>query len=93
MHVLIDNRYKLVNSNLERIVINNYTLLYKWPGTNPSSKTIVFMAHQDVVPAEQPNRWTHSPFAGVIDNDTFMVEVHLIKKMQYLVLLKQLNTY
>jgi carboxypeptidase PM20D1 len=70
MHVFIDNTYPLLNSKLEKVVINNYTLLYKWHGTNPSSKAIVFMAHQDVVPAEQPNRWTHPPFAGVIDNGT-----------------------
>lgn len=70
MQVFIDNTFPLINSKLEKIVINNYTLLYKWPGTNASSKAIVLMGHQDVVPAEQPNRWTHPPYAGVIDNGT-----------------------
>jgi carboxypeptidase PM20D1 len=70
MQVFIDNTYPLINSKLEKSVINNYTLLYKWPGTNASSKAIVLMGHQDVVPAEQPNRWTHPPYAGVIDNGT-----------------------
>lgn len=70
MQVFIDKTYPLINSKLEKHVINNYSLLYKWTGTDPSLKAIVLMGHQDVVPAEQPDRWTHPPFAGVIDNGT-----------------------
>lgn len=70
MQDYIEKTYPLINSKLEQIVINNSTLIYKWPGNNSSAKAIVILAHQDVVPAEQPEKWTHPPFAGIIENDT-----------------------
>ena len=37
------------------------------PGWRVSEPSLLFMAHLDVVPVEDPERWTHPPFDGVID--------------------------
>ena len=37
------------------------------PGWRLSSPSLLFMAHLDVVPVEDPERWTHPPFDGVVD--------------------------
>lgn len=37
------------------------------PGWRLSTPSLLFMAHLDVVPVEDPQRWTHPPFDGVID--------------------------
>jgi carboxypeptidase PM20D1 len=47
-------------------VVADGTLIYEWTGFDPSLQPIVLMAHQDVVPVPQPERWTHPPFSGAI---------------------------
>jgi carboxypeptidase PM20D1 len=51
-------------------VVNNYSLLFTWQGTDSSLKPVVLMAHYDVVPVD-PNTvgsWKQPPFSGnVID--------------------------
>ena len=42
------------------------TLIYEWTGSDASLSPIVLMAHQDVVPVPQPERWQHPPFSGAI---------------------------
>jgi carboxypeptidase PM20D1 len=58
--------YPRFHSVAQRTVVANGTLLYEWPGFDPSLQPIVLMAHQDVVPVPQPERWTHPPFSGAI---------------------------
>ena len=64
--------YPLTDSVLEKKVINSFSFLYKWNGTNPVLKPIVLMAHLDVVPSalEDSSMWTHQPFEGNIVHDT-----------------------
>ncbi|KAL7410316.1 hypothetical protein BDY24DRAFT_400131 [Mrakia frigida] len=54
--------------------INSYARLYTWTGSSPSLKPIVLMAHMDEVPVPGPTveRWTHDPFAGVVDSDGWL---------------------
>ncbi len=44
------------------------TLVYTWPGSDPSAQPIILMAHQDVVPVTPGTEmdWKHAPFAGEI---------------------------
>lgn len=42
------------------------SLLYTWRGTSPELPPILLLAHQDVVPAENPERWKGPPFEGRI---------------------------
>ncbi|GAD87464.1 M20/M25/M40 family metallo-hydrolase [Nocardia asteroides NBRC 15531] len=41
--------------------------LYRWDGAEPGPVSTILLAHQDVVPVDDPQRWTHPPFAGVVD--------------------------
>lgn len=60
--------FPLVDSMLEKEVINDYALLYKWTGTDTTLKPIILMSHQDVVPVDQPtlDQWSEAPFSGKI---------------------------
>jgi len=63
--------YPLCDSLLNRTVINTYSLLYKWEGSDASLKPVILLGHMDVVPAEDAvdEKWTHPPFSGLIDKD------------------------
>jgi carboxypeptidase PM20D1 len=50
------------------------SLLYTWASVRDGvgegvggGEPLLLMAHQDVVPAEAPDRWTHPPFSGAVD--------------------------
>ena len=60
--------YPLVHQHLQKEMISNYTLVYKWQGKNSSLHPFILMAHQDVVPIENAtkNQWTCEPFAGTV---------------------------
>lgn len=65
LHQMLTETYPLVHQQLEREVINGYSLLYTWHGRRPELEPVMLMAHQDVVSAP-PEGWTHPPFAGEI---------------------------
>ena len=48
-----------------------YTLLYRWQGSDPSLAPILLTGHYDVVPVipGTEERWEQDPFAGVISNN------------------------
>lgn len=46
-----------------------YSRLYTWQGADPTRTAAILLAHQDVVPADDPDTWTHPPFAGVVDEE------------------------
>ncbi len=58
------NFYKVVTTE----TVAGYSQLNTWAGSNPSLAPMVFLAHQDVVPADESAKsgWQHPPFAGVI---------------------------
>ncbi len=64
----VDSNYTQVNSNLEHYKVNDYSLVYRWPGKNPKLKPILLMAHTDVVPVGSQNEsnWEEAPFSGVV---------------------------
>ncbi len=67
-HQLLEKNYPLVHQKLEREVINDYSLLYKWPGSDPSLKPVAILAHIDVVPIEPgtESKWKYDPFSGAV---------------------------
>lgn len=69
LHNYLRSNYPRVFSELQVEVINNYSLLMVWPGTDDSRPPVLFTAHMDVVPVEPGTEsgWTHPAFAGVID--------------------------
>ncbi len=65
-HEVLEKSFPNVHKTFEKTVING-TLLYKWQGTDPSRKPILFMGHQDVVPAND-HGWKCPAYSGeVID--------------------------
>jgi carboxypeptidase PM20D1 len=59
-------RYPLMHATLDLERVSDWSLLYTWAGRRPDLPPVVFLAHQDVVPAPDADRWTHPPFAGVV---------------------------
>jgi len=58
--------YPLMHAALRREVVNDYSLLYTWPGSDPGLKPVILMAHMDVVPIEPgtEEKWAYPPFSG-----------------------------
>ncbi|MBK5283963.1 MAG: M20 family peptidase, partial [Bacteroidia bacterium] len=68
-HQLIENSFPLVSANLSKENISSNSLLFRWDGTDSSFLPVVFLSHQDVVPAhEQQSKWLHPPFSAIIDS-------------------------
>ncbi len=68
LHAYLEQNYPRVHAALKREVVNGYSLLYTWQGTDPSAKPIMLMAHQDVVPIAPGTEkdWQAEPFSGAI---------------------------
>jgi carboxypeptidase PM20D1 len=64
----IEATYPLVHEHLQKTVINEFSFLYKWQGSNNALAPVVLTAHMDVVPVpeEDLGKWTVSPFSGEI---------------------------
>ena len=70
LHELLAKTYPRLHATLTREVLEGFSLLYTWPGKDTSLEPVVFMAHQDVVPADEHtlDKWTHPPFSGRISD-------------------------
>jgi len=68
LHNVLLMNYPEVHNRLKCQAINEYSLLYTWPGKDPELDGVLLMAHQDVVPAdpETLEKWEHAPFSGEI---------------------------
>jgi carboxypeptidase PM20D1 len=64
----VARNYPLTHTLLKKEILDGYSLLYTWKGTDSKLDPIVFMAHQDVVPADEHtlDQWTYPPFSGEI---------------------------
>ena len=70
LHTVMEAQFPLLHQNLEKEVLNG-TLLYRWKGSDPSKKPILFMGHQDVVPATNDG-WRVDAYSGaVIDGNLY----------------------
>jgi carboxypeptidase PM20D1 len=71
-HKFLAQTYPLADSLLKPEVVNNYSLLYTWQGSNPAAKPVILMAHIDVVPVDEPtkNEWQANPYAGDIVDES-----------------------
>jgi carboxypeptidase PM20D1 len=68
LHQWLQTTYPAAHRAMTRAIVAERTLVYEWPGADPSLAPIILMAHQDVVPvaegAEQD--WRHPPFSGAV---------------------------
>jgi carboxypeptidase PM20D1 len=66
LHAVLERDFPLVHARLRREALDSGTLLYTWPGSDPSLAPALIMGHQDVVPVEPgtESSWKHAPFSG-----------------------------
>jgi carboxypeptidase PM20D1 len=62
--------FPLVHSRLQPELVNRYSLLYTWPGSDESLDPWLLIGHYDVVPVEPASLadWDYEPFGGEIAN-------------------------
>lgn len=67
----MEQSFPLVSEHAQRQIINDYSVIYHFAGSDKSLDPILLMGHMDVVPVDQAtlNQWTNPPFAGVIDDN------------------------
>ncbi len=70
-HQHLTDSFPAIHDYAERTIINDYSLVYKFEGTQKDLKPVLFMGHMDVVPVDDEtlDKWTHAPFAGIIADD------------------------
>lgn len=68
LHAHLQARYPRVHAGLQREVVGGGSLLFTWPGSDPTAPAIVLMAHQDVAPVAPGTEglWQQPPFSGAV---------------------------
>ncbi|MCG8591129.1 MAG: M20 family peptidase [Proteobacteria bacterium] len=68
MHALLGGFYPRVHRTLQREVVSEHSLLFTWPGSDPSLGPVLLAGHMDVVPVDpaSASRWIQPPFSGAI---------------------------
>lgn len=75
-HAALARLYPQLHRVLDREVVDGHSLLYRWRGSDSSSRgPLVLMAHFDVVPVV-PAEWRHPPFAAEIVGEGAAAEIH-----------------
>ena len=65
-HEELERLFPLLHSQLEKTVLQG-TLLYRWKGSNDALLPILFMGHQDVVPASDEG-WIVPAYSGTVQD-------------------------
>ena len=70
LHAHLQSSFPLTHKHLKRRVVNKYSLLYEWVGTEAKAQQpYLVYAHLDVVPAPNVENWRADPFGGEIKED------------------------
>lgn len=66
----VQESYPNIHRTMSREIVNGYTPLYKWEGTDPDLPAAMFQGHYDVVPVEPGTEgdWTYPAFSGRISD-------------------------
>jgi carboxypeptidase PM20D1 len=67
LHAWLAATYPHIHHALTLEPAGDASLLYTWRGSDPSLPPLLLLAHQDVVPADNPERWSRPPFEGRIE--------------------------
>lgn len=67
LHLFLEETYPLIHATLKKEVFSEFSLLYTWQGKNQDLKPVILMAHMDVVPAPEEEKWENPPFSGAND--------------------------
>lgn len=90
----IEASFPKVHQVANQIVINNYSLVYEFIGSDPSLKPALFMGHMDVVPVDEATReqWLQPPFSGAIVDDVVWGRGTIDDKVTVLALMEAMET-
>ncbi len=68
LHAYLATSFPNVHTHLEKEIVSDYSLLYRWQGSDPELKPVLITAHTDVAPVEPGTLadWTYPPFAGTV---------------------------
>jgi carboxypeptidase PM20D1 len=68
LHAYLAATFPLVHQQLGRETVNTHSLLYTWPGSDPSLPALMLVGHMDVVPVDRADgdQWQQAPFGGRI---------------------------
>ena len=90
----LEESFPLVHSDLGREVINDFSLLYTWPGKKPELAPLLLIAHMDVVPVEKgtESQWRQPPFGGHIKDGFIWGRGSLDDKVSLVGLLEAVET-
>jgi carboxypeptidase PM20D1 len=68
LHQYLAKTFPEAHRTLQRELINDYSLLYTWAGTEPALPPVLLLGHLDVVPVEPgtEKEWTYPPFSGTL---------------------------
>lgn len=95
LHRHLEASFPTVYKRLRYERVNDFSILFTWPGSNRELRPVLVMSHMDVVPAPEgpAYNWTHPPFGGVVA-DGFIwgrgaldVKVTLMQQLEALSLL------
>ena len=70
-HALLRERYPLIHEKLEMKRFGRGSLMFRWPGSDPTLDPIALLGHQDVVPVSKGTEgdWEHPAFEGYDDGE------------------------
>lgn len=90
LHQQLADTYPKTHATLTREVVDELSLLYTWPGSDPALPPVVLMCHMDVVPIAPGTEgdWEQPPFDGVIDDQFVWGRGTLDDKMECVVILE-----
>jgi len=60
----LERSYPAIHRTLHRQIIGDYSLVFRWDGSDSSLRPILLMGHLDVVPAQ--GKWALPPFSGAV---------------------------
>lgn len=68
LHQYLAKTFPETHRTLQRELINDYSVLYTWVGTEPTLPPVLLLGHLDVVPVEAgtEKEWRYPPFSGTL---------------------------
>lgn len=90
LHAHLETAFPRLHKALKKEVVGTYGLVYRWEGSDPHAKPVLWVAHQDVVPVSPGTEalWEADPYGGVIQ-DGFIIgrgvwdnKSHLVAQME-----------
>lgn len=69
-HTYLESQFPLLHASLERELVHDLSLVYKWKSQTPTRDPALFLAHMDVVPVDQATieNWDSDAFSGRVEN-------------------------